>query len=84
MVNVTAQMTDITKQIRDDVTAINDSSDRADQYFSREGCNNVDTCAAARDGRAAGLRAQDGFNQITAKFDELQPDLQNVDSIARS
>lgn len=82
MVNITGQMTDITKQIRDDVTAVNDSFNKADEYFSREGCNNVDTCVAARDGRAAGLRAQDGFNQITAKLDELQPDLQNVDSIA--
>ena len=82
MVVVTGQMTDITKQVRDEITKINDSFDRADEYLNREGCNNVETCTSMRDGRAAGLRAQDGFNQITGKLDQLQPDLNNVDTIA--
>ncbi|HNM83024.1 MAG TPA: RND family transporter [Mycobacterium sp.] len=82
IVNVTGQMTEITKQVRDDITAVNDSFDRADEYLNRNGCNDYDTCVAARNGRAAGLRAQDGFNQITGKLDELRPDLENIDSIA--
>ena len=82
MVGVTHEMVDITKQVRGDIDNLNDSFNRADRYLNSDRCNDIETCTTLRSGRQAGLNASEGFNKITAKLDELAPDLDNVNAVA--
>jgi RND superfamily putative drug exporter len=81
MIGVSREMVELSKQMRDDVTDINNSFNRYDKILNSDRCDDIATCEALKSGRQAGLSAADSANKLTDKLDELGPDLSNLDTV---
>ena len=77
-VGVTKEMVDITKETRDRLADFDDFFRPLRNYFYWEPhCSNIPVCWALR----SAYDASDGVDKVTAKLDELMPDLDNIDTV---
>ena len=77
-VGVTKEMVDITKEMRDDLADFDDFFRPVRNYFYWEQhCYDIPVCWALR----SAYEATDGVDKISAKLDELTPDLDNIDTV---
>ena len=77
-VGVTKEMVDITKETRDDLANFDDFFRPVRNYFYWEQhCYDIPVCWALR----SAYEATDGVDKISAKLDELTPDLDNIDTV---
>jgi RND superfamily putative drug exporter len=77
-VGVTKEMVDITKETRDHLADFDDTFRPVRNYFYWEQhCYDIPICWALR----SAYEASDGVDRISAKLDELTPDLNNIDTV---
>jgi RND superfamily putative drug exporter len=78
MVGVTQETAEITHEMRDDLANFDDTfRPLRNYYYAEQHCYNIPVCWAIR----SAYNSLDGVDKLSEKLDELQPDLQNIDSV---